>query len=516
MEEKFYLDDFELSLQEQVNQFKMVPTKKVWHGIYNDLHPGRRWPSVVVSLLLIFSIVFIGYINNHTDKNVADIPAQKQQSNPEKNVSKPAGIADKNLLANSTEEKDVRNTTKQEATISVNEVLPATELSEKINETNNGSSAKETGQVSILYPDVEQEIKPGHSLSLNLNFKEGQNNYPAEKDNIVAVNKMPKGNFMEDNNTEIINNTPVISFYTEGIGGTREQNSFKNTHIKIPGLVDLNEGHKKIKSLQVNDHINVKSNLGESSNAALAIAKKRNDKISWMYYAAPFVSSVTFSGSAVKENTNSNLSSPPLPQVTQKDMKVIRNAALGFEAGIQMNYSFAPKLQFTTGAHLTRSGYNIVSNLVHPTLATLTLKNPSNGDVYSRSFVTHYGDGTGISTVTLRNYSYQASIPVGVQYLMWDMGKFQVNLAGSVEPSLIFKADAYILAADGKNYVNVPDLLRKWNFSSNFAPFISFRSNKLKWNIGPNIRYQWLSTYQNNYTVKEHLIDYGLRVGISK
>ncbi len=515
MEEKFYLDDFELSLQEQVNQFKMVPTKKVWHGVYNDLHPGRRWPSVVVSLVLIFSIVFIGYINNHTDKNVADIAAQKLPSNPGKAISKP-GIASEKLAANSIEEKDDHNIKQEEATTSVNVVLPATELSEKINETDNGTSTNESGKTSILYPDVKQEIKPDYSLSPNLNITKGQNNYPTEKNNIVAVNKMPKGNFMEDNNTESINNTPVISFYTKGTGVTLEQNSFKNSHIKIPGLVDLNEGSKKIKFLQVNDHINVQSNLGESSNAALAIARKRNDKISWVYYAAPFISSVTFSGSTIKENTNSNLSSSPLPQVTQKDMKVIRNAAFGFEAGVQMNYSFAPKLQLTTGAHITRSGYNIVSNLVHPTLATLTLKNPSNGDVYSRSFVTHYGDGTGISTVTLRNYSYQASIPVGVQYLMWDMGKFQVNLAGSFEPSLIFKADAYILAADGKNYVNVPDLLRKWNFSSNFAPFISFKSNKLKWNIGPNIRYQWLSTYQNNYTVKEHLIDYGLRVGISK
>ena len=68
MEEKFYLDDFELSLQEQANQFKMVPAKKVWQGIYNDIHPGRRWPSVMVSLILIFSIVFVGYINNNTDK----------------------------------------------------------------------------------------------------------------------------------------------------------------------------------------------------------------------------------------------------------------------------------------------------------------------------------------------------------------------------------------------------------------------------------------------------------------
>ncbi|MEO6219721.1 MAG: hypothetical protein ABIO81_04785, partial [Ginsengibacter sp.] len=204
------------------------------------------------------------------------------------------------------------------------------------------------------------------------------------------------------------------------------------------------------------------------------------------------------------------------PQVTQKDMRVIRNSALGFEAGIQMNYSLTKSLQLTAGTQITRSGYNIVSNLVHPTLSTLILKNPSTGDTYSRNFVTHYGDGTGMSTVTLKNYNYQVSLPVGLQYVIWENNEFQINLGANVEPSLVIKADAFLLSSDGKNYVNVPDLLRKWNLSSNFAPFVSFRSSKFKWNIGPNIRYQWLSTYHKTYPVKEHLINYGIRVGISK
>ena len=54
MERKFFMNDFEESLKDHTDQFKMTPSKKVWHGIYNDLHPGRRWPSVTISLLLIF------------------------------------------------------------------------------------------------------------------------------------------------------------------------------------------------------------------------------------------------------------------------------------------------------------------------------------------------------------------------------------------------------------------------------------------------------------------------------
>ena len=63
MERRFFINDFEQSLKEHVDQFQMTPSKKVLHGIYNNLHPGKRWPSVTMSLILIFSLVFIGHLN---------------------------------------------------------------------------------------------------------------------------------------------------------------------------------------------------------------------------------------------------------------------------------------------------------------------------------------------------------------------------------------------------------------------------------------------------------------------
>ncbi|MEO7119837.1 MAG: hypothetical protein ABIY62_01995, partial [Ginsengibacter sp.] len=66
MERRFSMNDFEQSLKDQADEFKMMPSKKVWHGIYNDLHPGRRWPSVAMSLLLVVTIIGIGYMNTKT------------------------------------------------------------------------------------------------------------------------------------------------------------------------------------------------------------------------------------------------------------------------------------------------------------------------------------------------------------------------------------------------------------------------------------------------------------------
>ena len=38
----------------------------------------------------------------------------------------------------------------------------------------------------------------------------------------------------------------------------------------------------------------------------------------------------------------------------------------------------------------------------------------------------------------------------------------------------------------------------------------------VKWIVGPQFRYQMLSSYTDNYPIREHLVDYGLKVGLKK
>src|SRR5436190_16665004 len=80
MEREFYTEDFESLLKENADQFKMSPSKKVWHGIYNDLHPGRRWPSTAMSLIIIFSLVIVGNLNTSQSKRSYLVNLQKEQS----------------------------------------------------------------------------------------------------------------------------------------------------------------------------------------------------------------------------------------------------------------------------------------------------------------------------------------------------------------------------------------------------------------------------------------------------
>ena len=267
--------------------------------------------------------------------------------------------------------------------------------------------------------------------------------------------------------------------------------------------------------MQIINNVEKKKENQPENKKPSHILKKRNEKIKWVYFITPSVTTASFIGKGFQPNANPNLS-PIIIQPNQNGNGMVYNARLGYEVGTQMTYAFSKEWQFVTGANLSYSGYNVISNQVHPTFATLLLKDEFTGLPYTQSYITHYGNGQGQNQISLRNYSLQFSLPVGLQYALFENSKIQINFASTIEPSLVLKSNAFIISSDGRNYVSDPSLLRKLNLSSNFGSFVTFKSNKIKWQVGPSVRYQLLSTYQKKYPIKEHLIDYGIRIGISK
>jgi hypothetical protein len=74
---------------------------------------------------------------------------------------------------------------------------------------------------------------------------------------------------------------------------------------------------------------------------------------------------------------------------------------------------------------------------------------------------------------------------------------------------------AYLISSDYKNYTEVPWLTRKWNVATNLETFVSYSTGKMQWQVGPQVRYQLLSSFNSKYPVKENLFDFGLKVGVS-
>ena len=84
MDRKFHTDDFERLLKEMSDEFKMYPSKRIWNSIYNNIHPQRNWPSVGMSISLIFTLIIVGHLNTSKptlDSRLASIQPVYSNSN---------------------------------------------------------------------------------------------------------------------------------------------------------------------------------------------------------------------------------------------------------------------------------------------------------------------------------------------------------------------------------------------------------------------------------------------------
>jgi len=541
MERNFDMSDFEQSLKDHADQFVMVPSKRVWNGIYNHLHPGSKWPSITVALVLLITLIAIGNLNNSPEKTQKNLdetststilskgPTSKATNNKDsysenttnskKNeslanalngiVSNNGGVIDgrdqengigkKNItsdnLANTKSENDTRlnetnieNTSKQSIAPASKNISSITKISSSQNPNDNNLTQNHFSIISIASndQDLQQYINPvdaGHVDDFNSFLF-------AQRVNTNATNEFENFQnnvFILKENFQSIKNDLVIPAF----------NLEKNTNSPQPNAGSVNS-----------------KAVPHADKAASPTHKKKNNKIEWTYYVTPVISNAIFRGKGIEPPANNY--SPIVIYQTPSNNGMIYHAKLGFETGAEMTYSLSKKLKFVTGFNISYSDYHIISNLLHPTFATLMFQDKSSGSVYSKNYITFYGNGQSLNQIALTNYNLQVSIPAGLQYQIWGNKKTQINLVSTIEPSLSLKSDSYIISADKRYYVNDPSLMRKVNLGGSFGTFVTFSGKKVKWHVGPDIHYQLLSTYKNYYPIKEHLINYGIRIGISK
>jgi len=65
-------------------------------------------------------------------------------------------------------------------------------------------------------------------------------------------------------------------------------------------------------------------------------------------------------------------------------------------------------------------------------------------------------------------------------------------------------------------WTKMPSLYRTFNINTALEAYISVQLGSLKWSVGPQFRYQLLSSYKKEYPIKEHLYDYGIKLGMTK
>lgn len=185
----------------------------------------------------------------------------------------------------------------------------------------------------------------------------------------------------------------------------------------------------------------------------------------------------------------------------------------GFEVGMTAKYPIAKNIKARAGLQFNVNRYEIKTNYSYTELATIRLNDRNGVDLVQTS--TNFNNFSGYRASWLENFYFQVSTPIGVEIKLTGNDKTHFGIASTVQPTYLLGDRAYLISSDYKNYAKVPNLVRRWNVNTNLETFVTYSTGKLNWQVGPQVRYQLLSSYLKKYPVKENLFDFGFKVGIS-
>jgi hypothetical protein len=486
--------DFEQFLRNSVDDFKMIPSRKIWYGIYNNMHPDRKWPSIAVCLVILSAIMFVGVANNNAISNAA-----------RKNTTE-------NLIANNTTEtlknNEVNNNT---ALLAKNfSVSPTTNVSSTNNNVtvvqNNLSYTRNTiglAQAAELLTIVENNTaKQSKASSVEENTVLQTTNAIAE--NSIEKNKTYKTTIAtaQNNNAAIVNNETQVA---------------ENTYTIITNAISLSiDNISSVKTLKDLPIATTENNYEEKSwkedyafrNKPLLPKLKEGNSIS--YYVTPSIGyrSIT----TIRENKAAASASSFIAFAPTSISTGALNdaAALNLEVGAIYQHNISVDIRIKAGVQANYTNYiSKVTSLNHSTQTNLAVVGQQNT---SRSSFYYAKEGD----TRLNNTTWQLAVPVGLDVKIAGSRKIKWYIGATAQPTYILGGSGYVLSADAKNYISETPLLRKLNLNTAVETFLSFKpSSTVTLNVGPQFRYQLFSTYKNTYNYSEKLYNLGVKVGIS-
>lgn len=210
-----------------------------------------------------------------------------------------------------------------------------------------------------------------------------------------------------------------------------------------------------------------------------------------------------------------NLASYNTAALYDVNSMVTHKPDLGLELGFALKYPVTRAVKLRTGLQFNITRYSIRAFTYGvPERTTITLNNRARG-LDSVNTISSYRNGTGGRVDWLQNFYFQASAPVGVEVALNAAHKTRFGFATTIQPTYVVGDRAYLLSTDYKNYTEVPWMIRRWNVNTSVETFVSYSSGKLRWQLGPQVRYQLLSSFIQQYPVKENLFDFGMKLGVS-
>jgi len=531
MEQNFYRDDFEQMLKDTSEEFRMYPSRKVWHSIYNDFHPDRKWPSFTVCLVLLTSILYIGISNNNSiSKNSRNILVASITTD----VNNGKEITNETGLTSNQPNKLPENLNKQ--SINKNNGTPPNIFIDKVYEDEpvstfpNSISTEEVDLkeiISNLYQAPEQ-----HDIIVNA-LADDVNKDIFKKNNENTASSILSNSISQNENGNL--NRQAIDVYSEKQPGNNTSNSIYKEEAKVVSIAQA-KGFSLAPEAEKNSSIQEETKaIIEPVNSLTAKTKtisteervwmedfafhNKKNKNKWkshasiQYYLTPSLGYRELYKNNDFEPVNGGL----LLRTSNTDI-LSQQAAVNLEAGATLLLDLSKKLSFKTGVQINLTNYiTNAHKLQHPSQTTVLINDLNNNTLMPVAYNSYHGNVLGSNLNSLNNKTYQVSIPVGLNYKLAGSNKVKWYVGGTVQPTFITGGNVYLISADNKNFVEDPSMLRTWNLNSSLETFASIKTpSGISINVGPQLRYQLLSTYSKQYTYTEKLYNIGIKLGITK
>jgi hypothetical protein len=247
------------------------------------------------------------------------------------------------------------------------------------------------------------------------------------------------------------------------------------------------------------------------NNDATAAKTDLKNRMSVQFFFTPTVSYRSLSEN--KDFPGTTAQGSPGPGLYNVNDLVTHKPNIGLELGLTAKYPVSRMVKVQGGLQFNMSRYDVQAfDNAQPQLAQIAFRGGG-----GQASQTNYSniEGSSAQKDWLQNTYFQVSAPIGLELQLAGNEQTQFGIATTIQPTYILSDRVYMLSTDYKNYAEVPWLVRRWNINTALSTFVGYSTGKLNWQIGPQVRYQMLSSFVGKYPVKENLFDFGLRIGVS-
>lgn len=444
-------ENFEEFIKRNADNLRMKAPERVWQNLSGELEKGRRRFSIGLSAFFLVASV-LGYLTISTTKYPLRTTGQPFSNQQDLPAAEP-----------------VNNTTGGRLTIA----------------TQNGITA--TLNLKAVVP--QQQLAYG-SMPL-ASAESGTTEQLPEGNNLIAQDDF----------------TPTVV----------------DAHSPVEVAAPAESNERQIVSATTPGHTSPWT-IESATNLYLQKSKRKEKRLQTQFHFSPTISyrKLSENKSYLRHTTSSPSSSPSLGSYnvlsSNVNSMVTHKPDIGFEVGVAEKYSVSQNVRLRAGLQFNVNRYDIKAFQSPYALTTIALNNRRTASVDSVWAIANYSNVGGNQNNRgswLQNYSFQVSAPIGVELALKGNDKMQFGIATSVQPTYVLGDRAYLITSDYKSYTQVPWLLRRWNVNTAFEAFVQYQTGRTRWQVGPHVRYQLLSSFVTNYPVKENLFDFGLKVGVS-